>query len=111
MPRLKNATTILRAVLHAIVNGLERDGRVYIRGFGTFKIVERTHRPTPNNILANDRQGKPMVYAQGLLYYKPRRVVIFEPSLPFAAMLNPNSPNYKERRAQRCWNNAPSEVL
>ena len=102
LPKLQDATKLLRMVLHAMSAALLRGESVCIRGFGTFKVVERKHRPTPNNILTNDHKG-PVVYSPELLYYKPRRVVIFEPSVPFQAMLNPDSPNFEERRAQLRW--------
>lgn len=107
LPTLQEATLILRAVTRSIKSALLRGEKVYIRGFGTFKIVERTHRPTPNNILTNDSNG-PVAYSPDLLYYKPRRVIIFEPSLPLMSMLNMDSPNYKERRTQLRWRREPS---
>lgn len=101
------AKRVLLAILRAIVTGLSRGEIVYIRGFGTFKVVQRHHRPTPNNILTNGPNG-PLAYSPELLYYPPRRVVIFEPSLPLMAMLNMGSPNYKERRTQRRWGSRAS---
>ena len=100
LPTLREATVILRTVLCVIRDALQRDEQVYVKGFGTFKLVKRTHRPTPNNIIANVPQP---VMAVGMKYYKPRRVLIFEPSLPFMAMLNMNTPNYKERRTTFRW--------
>lgn len=100
---LSKATNILRAILQTIKEALLRGESVQVRGFGTFRVLRRIHRPTPNNILTNDRRGRPVARAAGLLYYKPRRVVVFEPSLPLMAMLNLDTPNYKERRAQRRW--------
>ena len=102
LPKLQDATVLLRIVLQTMSTALLRGESVCVRGFGTFKVVERKHRPTPNNILTNDHKG-PVVYSPELLYYKPRRVVIFEPSVPFQAMLNPDTPNFEERRAQLRW--------
>ena len=96
------ATRILQTVLRVVKEALQSGKQVYIKGFGTFKIIERTHRPTPNNILTNDTHG-PVAYAGSLRYYQPRRIVIFEPSLPLSAMLNLDTPNYKERRSQLRW--------
>lgn len=99
---LQDATRVLRATLQSIKAALLNGETVYVKGFGTFRVVERTHRPTPNNILTNDSHG-PTAYAQTLRHYKPRRVVIFEPSLPLMAMINMDSPNYKERRCTTRW--------
>ena len=100
-------TKILNAVLDAVADALHRGEKVYIRGFGIFKVEERRPVPTPSNIVTNDRHGRPSVRAQGLRYYKPRLQVIFQPSMAFMAMINmPDSgatPNHKERRAQLRW--------
>ena len=104
LPTLQEATVILRTVLNTIKDMLLRGERVYMRGFGTFKIVKRTHRPTPGNILMNVRRSRPgAIRASGLLHYAPRKVIIFEPSMPLMAMLNMETPNYKERRSQLLW--------
>lgn len=100
LPTLREATKILRAVLDVIKTTLLRGESVHIRGFGTFKIITRTRRPTPNNIIANAPQP---VMAVGLKHYQPRLVLIFEPSLPLCAMINMDTPNYKERRSQLRW--------
>lgn len=100
---LRDATKILKSIFFSIKQALLRGERVYVRGFGTFRVIDRTHRPTPNNILTNDHNGIPMAYAAGLLRYKPRRVVVFEPSIALMGMLNLDSPNYKERRSQQSW--------
>jgi len=100
---LLTATRVLRAVLQAVKDALLCGKKVYVRGFGTFEIVERTHRPTPNNILLNDAHGRPAAYSPTQLYYKPRRVVIFRPSVPLLAMLNLDTPSSQERRSQRSW--------
>jgi len=96
-------TKILKAVLQTIKKALLNGEKVYIKGFGTFKVVERTPRPTPNNILTNDENGKPLGFDPTLRHYRPRKRVIFEPSLPLMAMINIDSPNYKERRTARRW--------
>ena len=106
LPDRRSSTIILRAVLQAMKGALQNGEGVYVRGFGTFRIIERTHRPTPNNILANNPRGRPVAYSPVLSHYKSRRIVIFEPSIPLMAMLNPSSPNYKERRCQRLWTDA-----
>lgn len=100
---LPKATKVLNAILDTIKHALLRHEKVYIKGFGTFKIVERTHRPTPNSIVASGGRCRPLACAPDLSYYTPRRVLIFQPSLPFMAMLNANSPNYKEQRTQQLW--------
>lgn len=104
---LRTGTKVLRAVLQSIKNAMLMGDKVYIRGFGTFKVVDRTHKPTPNNILTSKGRGPSVngrhVFSSGLCYYKPRQVVIFEPSIPLMGMLNMDSPNYKERRAQDRW--------
>ena len=102
---LKEATIILRAVRDSMKQALLRGEPVHVKGFGIFKVVERTHRPTPNNIIARDSNG-PVAYSPELLYYKPRRVVIFQTSMPLQAMLNVATPNYKERRTLHRWSNA-----
>lgn len=99
---LPEATKVLKAIFLTIKEALLRGEKVSIRGFGTFKLVERTHRPTPGNILTNFPRGRSL-RSSALLYYTPRPVLIFEPSLPLMARLNLDSPNYKERRTQRCW--------
>ena len=102
---LKEATIILRAVRDTIKKALLRGEPVTVKGFGTFKVVTRIHRPTPNNVVARDKNG-PVAYSPELLYYKPRRVVIFQTSMPLQAMLNVDTPNYKERRTLHRWSNA-----
>ena len=100
LPTLREATQLLCMVLRVIKDTLLLGEPIYVKGFGTFKLVERIHRPTPNNIVTNAPQP---VMAVGMKYYKPRRVLIFEPSLPLMAMMNMDTPNYHEHRAQLRW--------
>src|SRR3990167_7066145 len=82
LPTLREATQLLRTVLRVIKDALLLGKPVYVKGFGTFKLVERIHRPTPNNIVTNAPRP---IMAVGLKYYKSRRILIFEPSLPLMA--------------------------
>ena len=110
-PSIKPGTDILKAVLQTIKDALIRGESVYIRGFGTFKVVKRQPHPTPHNIIT--RKGPNKTYTDVIQHYHPRHYVIFQPSLPLLAMLNlpedGHEPNYKERRAQGRWC-SPSEV-
>lgn len=90
-------TDVLSAILRTIQSAIHRGEDVYIKGFGTFIVVTRTPNPTPNNYLTHTIQAK------GLRRYSPRKYVIFEPSLPLTAMVNLDTPNFKEHRAHQRW--------
>lgn len=96
---------LVRAVFTAIKEALLRGETVYVKGFGTFKIVDRKPHPTPNNILTNHHRAP--IYANELRRHRPRKYVIFKPAVPLLAMLNLPSdgyePNYTERRSQKRW--------
>jgi hypothetical protein len=90
---------IIRAVIKAITNALQRGERVTINGFGTFKVVDYTPTPTRYNIIKYDSGAR----STGLREYAPRKKVVFAPSLHIMAMLNVDTPNGKERSTIGEW--------
>ena len=67
---------IFNFIFDIILEGLERDGRLKIAGFGTFKILNKGSRPGRNP-------------KTGIKYQiKPRKVVIFSPSLQVKNKIN-----------------------
>lgn len=94
---------VLLAVLQVIKDALLRGEKVYIRGFGTFRVVERTPKRTSKFIVVSDGWRNPVAVSEAVVQHRRRSYVIFEPSLPLMAMMNLDSPNYKERRTQRLW--------
>ena len=63
-------------IFDIIIEGLERDGRLKIAGFGTFKILKKNAR--------TGRNPKTKVKYQ----IKPRKVVVFSPSLETKKKIN-----------------------
>jgi nucleoid DNA-binding protein len=89
---------IVNAIKAAITKALRRGEDVYVKGFGTFRVIERTPRRTGHNIVTGEPVFSPVPIA-----HRPRNIVIFIPSEPLKAMLNLDSPNYKERRSMETW--------
>lgn len=86
LPYTKSTTNkIVKTIFKAIRKGLERDGRVVIPGFGTFKVITRpahkryvshffSPRPNPGNL-------KKRIYLGRTLIDRPeKRAVVFTPS-------------------------------
>lgn len=101
---------IIRTILQAITDALHRGEAVYIKGFGTFRVIEKAPRPTPHNILTSRGRNRPTSFAGDRRSYAPRKYVIFQPAMALMAMLNlpaaGTAPSYKERRTQRQWDYA-----
>src|SRR4051812_19954326 len=93
----KFGSKIIKAVCRSIAMGLERDGVVSINGFGTFKVRRMGPRLMP-----------PIYVDRGVKLATPsvrpgRTKVVFQPAIQLMAMLNHETPNYKERRAAALW--------
>ena len=93
-------TRVLQAICQAMKDALLRGESIAIEGFGIFRVVERTPKRTSQFFLTNNPA---LGRSATILAHHRRRYVIFEPSMVLMAMLNLQSPNYKERRAQRRW--------
>lgn len=76
---LKQAYTIVQAVFMAIAKGLQNKENVYVRGFGTFKLVYLPPRKFGPNIKKHK--------ISGLLTTSPRYKVHFKPAVAIKARL------------------------
>ena len=89
---------VVKTIVNSIATALHRGEDVHVRGFGIFRVVTRTPRRTANSFITRDPLFSPVI-----INHKPRRVVIFIPSIQLLAMLNQSSPNHKEARTAAKW--------
>jgi len=74
---IQEAEPVLRGIIAAMVDGLRRDGRIEIRGFGVFWLHHRAPRTARN----------PKTGAK--VEVPAKKVVHFKPSKEIARLLNP----------------------
>jgi nucleoid DNA-binding protein len=97
--RPSTGNLIVRTILRTITEALRRGETVTIRGFGQFRIAERRAYSKRGSIVL----GAPMTLSSEPHHRAAKKYVIFRPALSFKAMLNADSPSYKERRQLRRW--------
>lgn len=77
---VRKATTIVESVLHEVKQGLIKDGKVILRGFGSFQVIDKKER-----LGRNPKTGEDAVISA-------RRVPSFKASKLFKAKVNNGDP-------------------
>jgi nucleoid DNA-binding protein len=98
--RYTKARQIVRAVFEAITIGLRRGEDVRVNGFGIFRIIDYTPKPSRMHFITQSAIKSP-----ALITHRTRKKVIFIPSEQLRAMVNgPKGPTtWDEQRAMSIW--------
>ena len=83
--RVSKGDKIVKAIQDSIVRGLLRDGKLYIRGFGIFRVITRPARRSPcDPSLSNRPRGQKTT----IRMIPAKKIVKFFPSKVLKRMIN-----------------------
>lgn len=90
--------TVLNTIVRCIAEALHRGEEVYVKGFGKFWVGTARPQVIPKLYMKGSaiRSSAPIKFAN-------RRRAFFTPSIQLMAMLNQDTPNFKEQRAKDIW--------
>lgn len=97
------AWEVIGAIVKVLVDALQREEKINIRGFGTFKVVNAPRKYVHKAFLGNTPDGKLIGQSPVPIKLPDRKIVVFKPSVHLQAMLNQDNPSWMHRRAMKTW--------
>ena len=97
---------IIRTMIQAMTEALQRGEYIPVSGFGKLEIVTQPERSMPQQCLHKDNAlglKHPGLYSDHRYISPPKKIIKFRPAVGLMAMLNHATPNYRERIAISNW--------